>query len=79
MSEPAKPNGRKYTLTKAALWYSVGVTGLSFALGLLGRLTPEWVQVVTIALPAVAGVVASFSAANAYVTGKTAGTDSQGG
>lgn len=50
--------GRKFFVGMAAL-------GGAFVLALFGKLTAEFSTVATV-------VVASFSAANAYITGKTA-------
>lgn len=68
----AQPNGRKYTLTKAWLVMGSAVMLGSGVLAALGKLTGDWTTLASAFFATSAGVVASFSAANAYVTGKAA-------
>jgi len=63
-------NGRKFYLTTVFLVQGLAVLGASYILALNGKLTGDWVQLVTIWLPMSGVVIGGFQATNAYVSGK---------
>lgn len=63
-------HGRKFFLTVAFLLMGNAILVASYFLALKGKLTSEWVQLVTIWLPMAGGVTGVFAATNAYVSGK---------
>lgn len=65
-----REQGRKFILTTVFTIQGLSILGLSYILALAGKLTPEWVQLVTIWLPMSAAVTGAFQATNAYVSGK---------
>lgn len=65
-----REQGRKFILTAVFMIQGLSLLGLSYILALAGKLTPEWVQLVTIWLPMAAAVTGAFQATNAYVSGK---------
>jgi hypothetical protein len=62
--------GRKFVLSFLYLTVVLAVLAASFFLAVKGKLTGDWVQIVTVVLPVLAVVIGGFSASNAYVSGK---------
>jgi len=62
--------GRKFALTAVFMAQGLALMGLSYVLALNGKLTSDWVQLVTIWLPMAAAVTGAFAVTNAYVSGK---------
>lgn len=69
--EPKKPNGRKYTLTKAGMAMMGAALAGNMWLAYRGKMTPDIASVTTVFMGALAGLIGAFQAANAYVSGKT--------
>lgn len=67
---PFSQGGRKLFLSAVFMVLCIALMAASFVLALAGKLTADWVQIVTIGLTASGAVTGAFSATNAYVSGK---------
>jgi hypothetical protein len=74
-------SSRKYILTKAWLGINSAVMAGAGALTAIGKLSPDFATMATAFFVASAGVIASYSVANAYESGEQskAGFNTQGG
>jgi uncharacterized membrane protein YebE (DUF533 family) len=62
--------GRKFALSAVFMVQGLAIVAFSGVLALKGKLTAEWVSLITIWLPMAAAGTIAFSASNAYVSGK---------
>jgi len=63
-------HGLKFFVSVFFMAQGLALMAMSYLLAFAGKLTAEWVQILTIWLPMAAAVTGAFQAANSYVSGK---------